>query len=197
MIQLSALRRCLGTPSVLGLALVGAVLMGGPRAGDSAEPSTEAMAALDLAPLPRAAAPAFTLADLDGRAVSLASLRGQTVLLYFWATWCPYCQKELPATVQDLARRYRDRRLVVLAVNIQEGRDKVRAWVKKHGLSVPVVLDGDGEVSGEYRVTATPTAVLVDRDGRTVARAVGTRAWTSERARPFWDTLLATPTTTR
>jgi peroxiredoxin len=142
------------------------------------------MAALELAPLPRAAAPPFTLADLDGRPLSLASLRGQTVLLYFWATWCPYCQKELPATVQELARRYRDRRLVVLAVNIQEGRDKVRAWVKMHGLSVPVVLDSDGEVSGEYRVTATPTAVLVDREGRTVARAVGTRAWMSERARP-------------
>ena len=195
MAQLRALRRCLVTPALL--VLVGAVLIGAPRAVGSAEPSAEALAALELAPLPRAAAPAFTLTDLDGRAVSLASLRGQTVLLYFWATWCPYCQKELPATVQDLARRYRDRRLVVLAVNIQEGRDKVRTWVKKHGVSVPVVLDGDGEVSGEYRVTATPTAVLVDRDGRTVARAVGTRSWTSESARPLWDTVLATPTTTR
>jgi len=197
MASLHALRRCLPTRSLLALVLLGAVLIGGPRGGHSAEPSAEAMATLELAPLPRAAAPPFTLADLDGRPLSLASLRGQTVLLYFWATWCPYCQKELPATVQELARRYRDRRLVVLAVNIQEGRDKVRAWVKMHGLSVPVVLDSDGEVSGEYRVTATPTAVLVDREGRTVARAVGTRAWMSERVRPFWDTLLANPTATR
>ena len=99
--------------------------------------------------------------------------------------------------MQELARRYRDRRLVVLAVNMEEGRDKVRAWAKKHGISVPVLLDGAGEVSGDYRVTATPTAVLVDRDGRTVARAVGTRSWTSDRARPLWDILLANPAQAR
>jgi peroxiredoxin len=172
-------------------ALLAAVTLAVATGGaDAADPSPEALAALDLAPLPRAVAPAFTLADLDGRATSLASLRGQAVLLYFWATWCPYCQKELPASVQDLARRYQDRKLVVLAVNIEEGRDKVRAWVKKHGVTVPVLLDGDGEVSGEYRVTATPTAILVDRDGRTVARAVGTRAWTADRGRALWDALL-------
>ena len=197
MSRLRVPRRRLLTRCLLLLLLGGAALVGMPRAGAPAEPSAEALAALELAPLPRAAAPAFTLADLDGRALSLASLRGQTVLIYFWATWCPYCQKELPATVQELARRYRDRQLVVLAVNIEEGRDKVRAWVTKHGLSVPVLLDSEGEVSGEYRVTATPTAVLVDRDGRTVARAVGTRSWTSDRARPLWDALLANPTQTR
>ncbi len=182
-------RRRLASRALL-LVVALAALLAIPRAGGSAEPSAEALAALELAPLPRAAAPAFTLADLDGRSVSLATLRGQTVLVYFWATWCPYCQKELPATVQELARRYRDRQLVVLAVNIEEGRDKVRAWVKKHNLTVPVLLDTDGEISGAYRVTATPTAVLVDRDGRTVARAVGTRSWTSDQARPLWDALL-------
>ena len=170
--------------------LVAAALVSAPGAGKAAEPSAEALGALELIPMPRATAPAFTLPDLDGRALSLATLRGQTVLLYFWATWCPYCQKELPATVQELSRRYRDRQLVVLAVNIEEGRDKVRAWVKKHGVTVPVVLDGDGDVSSEYRVTATPTAVLVDRTGRTVARAVGTRSWTSDRGKSLWDALL-------
>jgi len=167
-----------------------AFALGGAGVAIAADPSREALDALDLAPLPRVTAPAFPLPDLDGRAISLASLRGQAVLLYFWATWCPYCQKELPAAVQDLARRYRDRQLVVLAVNIEEGRDKVKAWVKKHGVTVPVVLDGDGEVMGEYKVSATPTAVLVDRDGRTIARAVGTRSWTSDRGRALWDALL-------
>lgn len=177
--------------AALGAALLAAgLLVAAPSAGPAADPTPEALAALQLVATPRAAAPALALSDLDGRSVSLASLRGDVVVLYFWATWCPYCQKELPTTVQELARRYRDRRLVVLAVNLEEGRDKVRAWVKKHGISVPVLLDGNGEVSGDYRVTATPTAVLVDRDGRTVARAVGTRSWTSDRARPLWDALL-------
>jgi peroxiredoxin len=188
---LSSLRRLRpATRWVFLHVLVAVALVGAPGPGESADPLAGALAALDLAPMPRTTAPAFTLADLDGHALSLASLRGQTVLLYFWATWCPYCQRELPATVQELAQRYRDRQLVVLAVNIEEGRDKVRAWVKKHGVTLPVLLDGDGDVSSEYRVSATPTAVLVDRDGRTVARAVGTRSWTSDRARPLWDALL-------
>ena len=185
------MRRSLRLAGAILAGLVVAVLVSAaPPRGDAADPSAEALAALDLAPLPRAAAPAFTLTDLDGRALSLASLRGQTVLLYFWATWCGYCQKELPTSVEELARRYRDRQLVVLAVNIEEGRDAVRAWVKKHGVTVPVLLDPDGEVSADYRVTATPTAVLVDPNGRAIARAVGTRAWTGERGRALWETLL-------
>ena len=174
----------------LAVALLGLTLALVPDVVAAADPGREAISALELVPLPRIVAPAFTLAALDGRSVSLASLRGHTVLLYFWASWCPYCVKELPSTMEELARRYRDRKLVVLAVNIEEGRDKVRAWVKQHGVTVPVLLDGDGEVSGEFRVTATPTAVLVDQEGKTVARAVGTRAWTAERGRALWDALL-------
>lgn len=184
---------------MIARALVAIALALGLLAGraDAADDLGRLLAPLGLTALSGGRPAGFTLPSVAGGKVSLAEQQGKVVLVYFWATWCPYCQKELPATVQELARRYRDRRLVVLAVNIQEGRDKVRAWVKMHGLSVPVVLDSDGEVSGEYRVTATPTAVLVDREGRTVARAVGTRAWMSERARPFWDTLLANPTATR
>lgn len=175
-------------------ALLGVILLVGvPAASRAAEPTREALEALQLVPARRTAAPAFALADLDGRSVSLASLRGDVVLLYFWASWCPYCGKELPTTVEQLARRYRDQRLTVLAVNIEEAREKVRRWVRQHAITVPVLLDADGDVTAQYGVTATPTAVLVDRDGRTVARAVGTRPWTDARARALWDALLGDP----
>jgi peroxiredoxin len=177
--------------AALGVALLAAgLLLAAPWAGRAADPTSEALAALQLVPTARAAAPALALPDLDGRSVSLASLRGDVVLLYFWATWCPYCGKELPTTVEQLARSYRDRRLTVLAVNIEEGRDKVRPWVRQHGVTVPVLLDVDGDVTSEYRVTATPTTILIDREGKMLARAVGTRPWTGERGRALWDLLL-------
>jgi peroxiredoxin len=187
-------RRARVRPQGLAVLFAVALLLGAPARGRPAEPTAEALSALQLVPAPRAAAPALALPDLDGRSVSLASLRGDVVLLYFWATWCPYCRRELPTTVEELARRYRDRRLTVLAVNIEEGRDKVLPWVRQHGITMPVLLDTDGEVTSEYRVTATPTAVLVDREGKTVARAVGTRHWTGDRSRALWDALLGAPT---
>src|SRR6185503_7106323 len=98
------------------------------------------------------------LPDLDGRVVSLASLRGRVVLLYFWATWCGYCVRELPSTMETLQRRYRDQGLTVLAVSFEERPETVKAWVRPRGLSMPVLLDRAGDVSGNYRVTATPTA---------------------------------------
>ena len=157
----------------------------------AAAPSEALLAELQLVPGGGARPPALSLPDLDGRMVSLAGLRGQVVLVYFWATWCPYCVRELPTTIESLQRRYRDQGLTVLAVSFDETPEKVRAWVRPRGLSMPVLLDQDGDVSGDYRVTATPTAVLLDREGRVVARGVGTRPWTGEAARALWDALLA------
>lgn len=159
----------------------------------AAEPSEAILAELQLVPGRRATLPAFSLPDLDGRTVTLVSLRGRVVLLYFWATWCSYCVRELPSTMEALQRRYRDQGLTVLAVSFEEPPDTVKNWVRSRGLSMPVLLDRAGDVSGDYRVTATPTAVLLDREGRVVGRAVGTRPWTDARARALWDVLLAPP----
>ena len=74
----------------------------------AAAPSEALLAELQLVPGGGATPPALSLPDLDGRMVSLAGLRGQVVLVYFWATWCPYCVRELPSTIESLQRRYRD-----------------------------------------------------------------------------------------
>ncbi len=174
--------------AVAGLATLSAVLSA--VAPSLAAPPSEALLAeLKLVPGRGATPPAFSLPDLDGRVVSLASLRGRVVLVYFWATWCSFCVRELPSTMESLQRRYRDQGLTVLAVSFEESPDTVKAWVRPRGLSMPVLLDRAGDVSGDYRVTATPTAVLLDREGRVVGRAVGTRPWTDARA--LWEALLA------
>jgi peroxiredoxin len=86
----------------------------------------------------------------------------------------------LPSTIEKVHREYKDRGLVVLPISIEEGRRKVAAWAPSKTLTVPLLLDPNGEASGAYRISATPTVFLVGRDGTLVAKALGTKAWTSE-----------------
>ena len=96
----------------------------------------------------------------------------------------------MPSTIESLQRDFRDKGLVVLAINLQEPEDRVAAWVTARGLRATVVLDADGAVTQAYRVTATPTFVLVDPGGRLVGRGVGSRAWTGEAGRALIEALL-------
>jgi peroxiredoxin len=134
--------------------------------------------------------PPFSLSGLDGRTYSLVSVKGRALLLYFWATWCPICSKELPSTIEALHREFQDRGLVILAVSVQEPRDRVVAWVKERGLQVPVLLDTDGAVAQAYRATGTPTFVLMDPRSQLVGRGVGARDWTGEPGRALIQALL-------
>jgi peroxiredoxin len=97
----------------------------------------------------------------------------------------------LPSTIEKLYRELRDRQFTVLAVDLEEDPRKVELWIKAKGLTPPVLLDRDGAVAAAYRVTATPTAVLINREGRMVARAVGTRPWDSPAGRALLSALLA------
>ncbi len=81
----------------------------------------------------------------------------------------------------------------MLAINIKESRDTVAAWVKQRGITARVLLDPEATVTRAYRVTHTPTVVLVGRDGAMVARASGTRDWSKETGRSLFRLLLAAP----
>jgi hypothetical protein len=78
----------------------------------------------------------------------------------------------------------------VWAINIAEPPARVAAWVGQHRLTMPVLLDSEGTVTRAYRVTGTPTVVLVGRDGQWVGRGVGPRDWDQE-GRPLLMALLA------
>jgi peroxiredoxin len=147
---------------------------------------------LNLVPLHGAAPPAFALERLaDGKTVALSSLQGRPVLIYFWATWCPYCSRELPSTIEQVHREFGPRGLVVLAVNMEESRDTVRAWVRDRKLTMDVLLDISGAVNGAWGVAYSPVVFVVGRDGRLVARAIGTREWTAPEGRAFFEALMA------
>lgn len=87
----------------------------------------------------------------------------------------------MPSTIEKLYQEYKDTGLVILPISIEEGRSKVSAWTQKHPLTLPLLLDPSGTTTAAYRVTATPTVFLVGRDGTLVAKALGTKEWTSER----------------
>jgi peroxiredoxin len=129
------------------------------------------------------------LPDLAGQRVALESQRGRVVMLYFWATWCPYCTREMPSTIETIHRELRDQGLTILAINLGEPRAVVAPWVEQRHLSFPVLLDEHGAVSGAYRIRGTPTVILVDRQGRLLGRTVGSREWDTE-GRPLLAALL-------
>ena len=99
----------------------------------------------------------------------------------------------MPSTIEQLHREYGPKQVAVLAINIQEGRQKVAGWVKDKGLTSRVLLDPAGEAVAAYRVTATPTFFLIGRDGKLVARGVGTRTWLGDKGRALLSALLAAP----
>lgn len=81
----------------------------------------------------------------------------------------------------------------MLAINIQESRSTVAAWAREKDVTIPILLDTDGEVTRRYGVIATPTTFLVDREGRLLGRAVGPRDWGSPTGKGLLAGLLTTP----
>ena len=115
---------------------------------------------------PRVGAPApdFALRDLDGNAVRLSAIRGERVIISFWATWCPPCRVEMPA-LDRVDREYRGRGVTVLAVNQMEVRETVVAFRSELSLGLKLLLDSQGETARLYRVYSLPTTAFVDSDG--------------------------------
>jgi peroxiredoxin len=89
----------------------------------------------------------------------------------------------LPSTIEQIHRELKDRGLTVLAVNLAEPRDVLAAWVKQRNVTLTVLLDPAGDVARSYAIAHTPTVFLVDRQGRLVGKAIGTRQWTGDKGR--------------
>ena len=96
----------------------------------------------------------------------------------------------MPSTIEQLHREYGGRGLAVVAVNMEESAGAVAAWVRSKRITMAVALDPSGVASRDWAITATPTAFLVDRDGRVAARAVGTRPWTEPEGRAVIEAML-------
>ena len=119
-----------------------------------------------------ASAPVLAMRDLDGREVSLASLRGKVVLVNFWATWCGPCRAEIPDLVA-LQEKYRDQLQVIGISQDEVPVDLVRRFAGDHRMNYPVVMSTP-EIERLFPgVNALPTSFIVDRESRIVQKHVG------------------------
>jgi peroxiredoxin len=118
----------------------------------------------------------FTLKSLEGEEFKLSSFRGKNpVYLVFWATWCPYCVKEIPR-LKELYAKLAPKGLKILAINIgyNDPLLRVQGFQKKYELPYPILYDNNATVSRQYGVIGVPFSVLIDRSGKVVYRSNGT-----------------------
>ena len=129
-------------------------------------------------------APQVRFATLGGETIATSDLRGKVVLLNFWATWCASCIKETPKMVET-HRKYAPRGYETLAVAVRGDQPAaVATFAQQRALPYRVALDASGEAAQRFGgVRITPQSILIDRQGRIVARYVG---------EPDWDELHAT-----
>jgi peroxiredoxin len=111
-------------------------------------------------------APDFSLQSNSGESITLSDLRGQPVLINFWASWCPPCQAEMPA-MQRTYQDFQDQGFSILAINatFQDRMEEAADFAAQKDLSFPILFDSNGAVSALYQVRALPTSFFIDAQG--------------------------------
>lgn len=136
------------------------------------------------------AVPAVAFTDASGTREALSAYRGRYVLLNLWATWCGPCVKELPALAK-LQAAVLAAKLTVLTVNVGHGSAADTAsFLKAHGAaSLPVLVDSDSSFIRNFGAYGLPLSVLIDPQGREIARAEGPADWDGAAAIAYFRAL--------
>ena len=114
---------------------------------------------------PAPPAPDFAQPSRDGGEVRLSELKGQVVMINFWATWCGPCRQEMPL-LQQIHAKYEPLGFTMLGVNVEPDSVAAQNWLKGMPVSFPILFDRKSEVSSSFGVEAMPSSVLIDREGR-------------------------------
>ncbi len=140
----------------------------------------------------RQSVPDVSLIEADGKAHHLSEYKGSVVILSFWASWCTPCLVELP-TFSEVEKKYRDRGLKVLTVNVDDGNEgKAFAqdfWTKKQ-FDFPRFFDTSKELSQKFAVEILPANFVLDRQGRLAFSAMGANDWSNSQTSDLIDGLL-------
>ena len=124
--------------------------------------------------------PELRMQDDQGHDLTLAYFRGRVVLLNVWATWCVPCRQEMP-TLDRLQARLGGRDFLVMALSIdRKGAEAVRGFYREVGVEkLAIYVDPSGKGSRSLAIPGVPTTLLIDREGREVARKMGEAKWDS------------------
>jgi peroxiredoxin len=182
-----------GLAIVLGLILALSRPWSNGPAPQQVQQSADNLAADEGAPIAAGEmAKPFTLTNLQGEKVSMASLRGKVVFLNIWATWCGPCREEMPSMEKLYERMHNQPGFVMLAISQDTGGRKLVAdYVKRHGYHFEVLLDPTNKVADAYDITGVPETFIIGRDGRIVAHHAGAFNWAKPDVRTALDELLA------
>lgn len=131
-------------------------------AAHTGKATKQVQAPVELGVTPGKGFAGFTLADLEGKQVTVGQA-GKVAIINFWATWCPPCREEMPE-LDRFAQKHR-KSVDFYAINIQEHSDKVSEFLKQSKYTMTVLLDSDGTVAKNFRISAIPTTIVVDKDG--------------------------------
>ncbi len=115
----------------------------------------------------------FTLTDLSGKPWHLRDLKGQVLLVNFWATWCPPCRKEMP-DLQALYDKYKGQGFLVLSISDEESATVV-PFIAERKITYPVLLDPGRKVNDAFMVEGIPKSFVYDREGKLVAQSIDMR----------------------
>ena len=118
----------------------------------------------EVAPVVGKYAPDFTLTTLDGKTVTLSSLRGKPVIINFWATWCVPCAEEMPY-FEELSKTWPAKGLEFLSIDYNEKASKVSAYMEYYAYTFPVLLDDKGNVGLKWGIMYLPTTIMIDKTG--------------------------------
>ena len=109
-------------------------------------------------------APNFTLKSNSGKNIKLSELRGQVVLINYWASWCGPCRQEMPE-LNKLYSKYKKLGFTILGVNVEENNTEALKIIKHDKISFPILFDSENKVSKLYDVIGMPTTIVVGRNG--------------------------------
>ena len=127
-------------------------------------------------------APNFSARDIHGNPVSLSSLKGKTVLLDFWTTWCPPCRADAPS-LDKLYSKYGTKELAIVGVSVSEDRPIVEKFLQEHPHSFPIVLTSENELPLAYQIGVFPTYIVIDSDGTLSTAFEGERGFAELRSK--------------
>jgi peroxiredoxin len=117
-------------------------------------------------------APDFNTIDVNGKPYQLSSYKGKLVLLYFWADFCPTCQKEFPATQAYYSKLNKDK-FELLAINVGQPSIASIKFKEKYKVDFPMLLDTTGQISKMYQADKLPTNYFISPEGKVIRRING------------------------
>ena len=130
----------------------------------------------------------ITLKDFNGKEIRLSDYRGKVVFLNFWASWCPDCRIEM-ASMEKLHNRFKNNNFDMVTINLKEPAQRVKNFFDKHKLTFVGLLDPDGKITSKMAIRALPTTLVVDKNGKILGMALGSRPWDGKKSVALFEHL--------